>query len=76
MRLDFKKVQLAQAQACLSNDDLVAKTGIGRTSISRAINGRIESKPKTIGLIAKALNVDVSEIILNEEVQLWLISLN
>lgn len=68
MELDLKKFKVIQARACLSNNDLVDKTGLGRVTVSRAINGKTKSTPKTIGLIAKALNVDVSEIILNDEV--------
>lgn len=64
MKLDVEKFKLAQARACLSVNDLANKTGIGRVSISRILNGKVKPNPKTVGLMAKALKVDVSEIIL------------
>ncbi|OPF52905.1 transcriptional regulator [Clostridium baratii] len=64
MNLDSNKLKLAQARACLSVNDLVDKTGLGRATISKTLNGKVKATPKTIGLIAKALNVDVAEIIL------------
>lgn len=67
MKLDLCKLKVAQARRCLSLNDLVKKTGLGRTTISKTINGKINPTPKTIGLIAKALNVDVAEIIISEE---------
>lgn len=66
MDLDLNKLKLAQARACLSVNELVDKTRLGRGTISKILNGKVKTTPKTIGLIAKALNVDVSEII-NEE---------
>ena len=66
MNLDLNKLKIAQAKACLSVNELVDKTGLGRTTISKTLNGKVKATPKTIGLIAKALNVDVSELI-NED---------
>lgn len=67
MKLDLNKVFLAQARACLSVNNLVDKTGLGRTTVSKILNGKAKVTPKTIGLIAKALNVDVTDIITDEE---------
>ena len=67
MNLDLNKLKLAQARACLSVNDLVNKTGLGRATVSKTLNGKVKATPKTIGLIAKALNIDVSEIISEEE---------
>lgn len=67
MKIDLSKIKIAQARACLSVDEMVKKTGLGRTTISKTINGKIQATPKTIGLMAKALNVDVTEIIVNKE---------
>ena len=66
MKLDLNKVFLAQARACLSVNNLVDKTGLGRTTVSKILNGKAKVTPKTIGLIAKALNVDVTDIIKDE----------
>ena len=67
MKLDLNKLKLAQARACLSVNELVNRTGLGRATISKTLNGKVKATPKTLGLIAKALNIDVSEIISEEE---------
>lgn len=66
MKLDLEKLRIAQAKACLSVNDLVNETGLVRSTISKALNGRINPTPKTIGIIAKALNVNVEDIISQE----------
>lgn len=66
MNINLSKIKIAQARACLSLNDLVKKTGLGRTTLSKTINGKISPTPKTIGLLAKALNVDVEEILEND----------
>ncbi|HFD8693226.1 helix-turn-helix domain-containing protein [Clostridium perfringens] len=63
MNIDFNKLKLAQAKACLSLNELVEITGLGKSTISRTLNGKVKANPKTIGLIAKALKIDVEEII-------------
>lgn len=67
MNLDLDKLKLVQARACLSTNDLVNITKLSKATISRALNGKVKATPKTIGLIAKALNVDVAEIISDGE---------
>lgn len=67
MKLDLNKLKLAQARACLSVNELVNRTGLGRATISKTLNGKVKATPKTLGLIAKALNIDVSEIISEDE---------
>ena len=51
------------ANACLSMDDLAALAEVSRVSISKYLSGKRQPKPKTVGKIAKALNVPVTEII-------------
>ena len=63
MDLNLKKLKVAQAKACLSVSDLADLTGLGRATVSKTLNGKVISNPKTIGLIAKALNIDIEEII-------------
>lgn len=63
MNLDIAKLKIAQARACLSIDELAEKSGVARVSVSKILNGKRNATPKTIGLLAKALNVDVTEII-------------
>lgn len=61
MKLNRQKYELARARACMSFNDLV-KAGVPKGSLCRIISGA-EARPETIGKIAKALGVDVTEII-------------
>lgn len=63
MKINKQKLQVAMANACLSMDDLVALAEVSRVSISKYLSGKRQPKPKTVGKIAKALNVPVTEII-------------
>lgn len=64
MRLDKEKYTLARARACMGQKELEA-AGIPRGTLCRALSGEIS--PKTVGRIAKALGVDVTEIIETEK---------
>lgn len=61
MKLSKTKYELALARVCKGFKDIVA-AGVRRGTLSRAINGE-DVRPETIGKIAKALSVDVTEII-------------
>lgn len=61
MRLDRQKFEIARARACMGQGDFEAK-GVPKGTLCRAMSGR-GCKPETIGKIAKALGVDVTEII-------------
>lgn len=61
MKLDKKKFEIAQARTCKCTND-VLNSGISKGTLSRAMNGE-DLKPDTIGRIAKALGVDVTEIL-------------
>lgn len=61
MKIDRNKYELARARACMSFNDLI-KAGIPKGSLCRIIGGA-DARPETIGKIAKALGVDVIEII-------------
>ena len=61
VKLDRKKFELAKARACMSSKDLES-AGIPKGTICRIL-GNAEARPETIGKIAKALGVDVTEII-------------
>lgn len=61
MKIDRKKYELARARACMSFNDLI-KAGIPKGSLCRIISGA-DARPETIGKIAKALGVDVTEIL-------------
>lgn len=60
MRIDKEKFILAKARACMDTKDLVA-AGVPRGTLCRIYQSEI--RPATAGKIAKALGVDVTEII-------------
>lgn len=60
MRLNKARLELSLARACMSARDL-RKAKISPATIKRAINGN-ELSTKTAGRIARALGVDVTEI--------------
>lgn len=61
MKLDRKKFDLARARACMEQKDF-EKAGVPKGSLCTAMSGK-EIRPATIGRIARALGVDVTEII-------------
>lgn len=66
MKIDKNKLELAMARKCVSAEELSKKTDISTITIARIRNGSQMGRTKTIGLIAKALEVDVTEIIVDE----------
>lgn len=64
MKVDREKIDIARARACIKHKDLI-KNGIPKSTLSRALNG-YDLRPETVGKIAKALGVDVTEILLEE----------
>lgn len=61
MKLNRKEFDLARARACMGQKNF-EKVGIPKGTLCRAMSGR-SLKPETLGKIAKALGVDVTEII-------------
>lgn len=61
MKLDRRKFEIARARSCKGMKEL-EHDGIPKGTICRAMSGG-NLKPETIGKIAKALGVDVTEII-------------
>ena len=64
MKLDKKKYMLARARACMGQKEL-EEAGIPKGTLCRAL--REDVRPETAGRIAKALRVDVAEIIETEK---------
>lgn len=64
MRLSKEKFELAKARACMGQKDLIA-AGIPKGTLHSALKGNV--KPDTAGKIARALGVDVLEIIETEK---------
>ena len=67
MKLNLEKIRIEQARACLKVNDLSKLSSISRTGLSKILNGERNPTPKTVGLLAKALNVNVEEIVIIEE---------
>lgn len=61
MKMNKTKFEIARARACMSQTDFET-AGIPKGTLCRATSGR-GIKPETLGKIAKALGVDVTEII-------------
>lgn len=63
MKVDSAKLDLALARQCKSESDL--RNGTSPTTLIRVRQGK-ELKPRTVGRIAKALGIDVTEILKEE----------
>lgn len=61
MKLNKEKFDLARARACKGTKELGA-AGIPRGTLCTAMSGK-NVRPETIGKIARALEVDVTDII-------------
>ncbi|MCL2579114.1 MAG: helix-turn-helix transcriptional regulator [Oscillospiraceae bacterium] len=65
MKVDREKLKLAMARACMNTADLIAATKMPEPTVKNVITGR-SVRPATLGHVARALNVDPSEIIEQE----------
>ena len=63
MVLDEKKLQVILAEKGLMLKDLYEKSGVTEITLRRIRKGESTPRPATIGRIAKALDVDVRDII-------------
>lgn len=63
MKLDIEKLKILQAKNCLENRELAEMSGISLLTLQRIKNESTKPRLATIGKIAKALNVEVKEII-------------
>ena len=63
MKIDRQKYMIARARACMGQKDLEA-AGIPKGTLCRALRDGV--RPETVGKIANALGVDVTEIIETE----------
>ena len=64
MKLNSKVINIELARRCVSASFFM-KYGIAQQTITRAMNGA-DITPRTVGKFAKALDVDVTEIIAEE----------
>lgn len=63
MKINRQKYMIARARACMGQKELEA-AGIPKGTLCRVLSSNV--KPETAGKIAKALGVDVTEIIETE----------
>lgn len=66
MIADRKKLEIAMARACMNTEDLQKAANMPRPTLNNIIAGR-NIRPGTIGKVAKALQVDVTEILAEEK---------
>lgn len=62
MKINKKKLEIAMANKCIDQLRLAEESGLKYPTIRRACL-REGTRPSTIGKIAKALGVDVTELI-------------
>jgi len=65
MKINRNKLELAMARACMDTSDILRATGMPRPTLNNVVVGR-SVRPATIGKVAKALGVDVEELIEKE----------
>ena len=65
MRIDIDKCRLECARQCINQKELAERAGIPKTTLGNAFK-RQGASPATIGKIARALGVDVLEILEKE----------
>ena len=65
MKADRKKLEIAMANACMNTEDVQKVTELPRPTLNNVISGR-NVRPGTIGRVAKAFGVDVTEILEEE----------
>lgn len=63
MKLDEKKLQMILAEKQMMLKDLYKKSGVSDRALLDLRQGKRKPRPATLGKIAKALNVDVQDII-------------
>lgn len=61
MKINKAKFDLAKARACMGTKDIV-KAGVPKGTLCRILSAD-NVRPETVGKIAKALGVDVTELL-------------
>lgn len=65
MKINVMKLNVAMAKACITTNELSNKAELNYSTLTRIKSGT-QANPATIGKIAKALNVNVEELIETE----------
>lgn len=63
MKIDCLKLELAMARACMTGRALQELAAISDVTLGRIRSGVQEPRPATAGRIAKALGVDIADLI-------------
>ena len=63
MKLDYSKIYALMADQELTQKKLSELSGYSCNAVRNAIKGNVNCKPATAGKIARALGVDVTEIL-------------
>lgn len=63
LKLSEYKMDIICAKKCMSNKELSKLSGVPEATITKAKKGTIQPRAFTIGKLAKALGVDVLDII-------------
>lgn len=66
MRVNKNILVKEMARKCLSVNELAELTGLGTTTIVKMKNGKGQPRTKTLGLIAKILDIDVEVLLLDD----------
>ena len=68
MIIDVMKLKIAMARACMGVADLCEKANVGRATLIRILRDDGENvRCKTAGKLARAVNIDVLDILRSEE---------
>lgn len=63
VKLDVGKLLLAMANSCMNATELADKSKVSRGTLTKCLSGKSNPRPATIGMIAKALDVSVEDLI-------------
>lgn len=63
MKISNEKLEVAMANSCMNYKELSEATGMTQESFVRIKKGRQNPRPATVGKIAKALNVNVEDLV-------------
>ena len=66
MKADRQKLELAMARACIDPESLARSAEMPRPTLSNVMQG-LNVRPATLGKVARALGVDVTEILASPE---------
>lgn len=63
MKISISKLMVSIGNSCMTYKEVCSKAGISEVTLRQIKSGLRNPKPSTIGKIAKALNVSVSDLI-------------